>query len=461
MNLAVYEWRKLFRLPALWAFLALCLAFNGLLIATLSPYDRAFFNETSQTAKALGQRVDEDFLAGLDAIPATENRDLLRQSVTGMEDIFETYDTGELSDFYAGVVEKSPLAVTWMTWKYDLLASRVEHLAQTDAALDLYAGLATYGSHQFLFGALFRAILCESAILAMLGTLYLLGYEGMHRAEGLACASRTGRKLRRVKVLAALQASAALYGLLAFCTLVPYFLLYDYSGIWNASVSSQFNYFSDMLVVRPFLTWGDFTVGQYLAAALALGAVLTAVFSLLASVCGTLVRSPYLAALALCLVCFGGLGLVSVLGELGWWAAYLIACFQPVTVWLSCSAWFTELGLNAVLPWQETIASGLNLLLLESCWLSVGLTERTCPDGTFEMGAAEDLAARHPGGHPAAGGGILLDVPTVLYRALLQRSPVGGPVRSGLRLGGAVWPHPGTGRTGRTGRADGRGDHGL
>ena len=289
MNLAVYEWRKLFRLPALWVFLALYLAFNGLLIATLTPYDRAFFNETSQTAKALGQRVDEDFLAGLDAIPATENRDLLRQSVTGMEDIFETYDTGELSDFYAGVVEKSPLAVTWMTWKYDLLASRVEHLAQTDAAL---------------------------------------------------------------------------YGLLAFCTLVPYFLLYDYSGIWNASVSSQFNYFSDMLVVRPFLAWGDFTVGQYLAAALALGAVLTAVFSLLASVCGTLVRSPYLAALALCLVCFGGLGLVSVLGELGWWAAYLIACFQPVTVWLSCSAWFTELGLNAVLPWQETIASGLNLLLL-------------------------------------------------------------------------------------------------
>ena len=33
-------------------------------------------------------------------------------------------------------------------------------------------------------------------------------------------------------------------------------------------------------------------------------------------------------------------------------------------IWLSCSAWFTELGLNAVLPWQETIASGLNLLLL-------------------------------------------------------------------------------------------------
>ena len=256
MNLTVYEWRKLFRLPALWTFLALCLAFNALLIASLSPYDWAFFNETSQTAKALGQRVDEDFLAGLDAMPATENRDLLLQSVTGMEDIFETYDSGELADFYAGVVEKSPTAVKWMTWKYGLLAERVEHLAQTDAAMDLYAGPATYGSHQFLFGSLFRAILGESAILAMLGTLYILGYEGMYRTEGLACSSRTGRRLRRLKVLAALPASAALYGLLAVCTLAPYFLLYNYGGIWDASVSSQFNYFSDMLVVRPFLTWG-------------------------------------------------------------------------------------------------------------------------------------------------------------------------------------------------------------
>ena len=305
---------------------------------------------------------DEDFLAGLDAIPATENRDLLRQSVTGMEDIFETYDTGELSDFYAGVVEKSPLAVTWMTWKYDLLASRVEHLAQTDAALDLYAGPAPTAATSSSSARCSGPFSVRAPFWPCWGRCISLGYEGMHRAEGLACASRTGRKLRRVKVLAALQRRRR-------CTACwrsapgAYFLLYDYSGIWNASVSSQFNYFSDMLVVRPSSPGGT---SRWVSTCRcpspgrgADGGILPA-----ASVCGTLVRSPYLAALALCLVCFGGLGLVSVLGELGWWAAYLIACFQPVTVWLSCSAWFTELGLNAVLPWQETIASGLNLLLL-------------------------------------------------------------------------------------------------
>ena len=364
MNLVYCEWRKLFHLPALWAFLGLCLVFNGLLIATQSPYDRAFFNDTSADAELLGQRVDGEFLAGLSAMPETENRKLLLQSVAGLEDVFETYDTEELADFYTGVVKTSPLAMEWMTWKYGLLAERVEHLSQTDAALDLYAGPATYGSHQFLFGALFGAILGESAILAMLGTLYLLGYEGLHQTEGLACATRTGRQLWGVKLLAALPASTVVYGLLASFTLTPYFLLYDYGGIWSASVSSQFNYFSDMLFVRPFLTWGDFTVGQYLTAALVLGAALTAVFSLLAAVFGIFIRNSYLAALALMALCFGGLGMVSALGELGWWAVYLIACFQPVIVLLSCSAWFTELGLTAVLPWQETIAVGLNLLLL-------------------------------------------------------------------------------------------------
>ena len=136
---------------------------------------------TTADAELLGQRVDGEFLAGLSAMPETENRKLLLQSVAGLEDVFETYDTGELADFYTGVVKTSPLAMEWMTWKYGLLAERVEHLSQTDAALDLYAGPATYGSHQFLFGALFRAILGESAILAMLGTLYLLGYEGCTR----------------------------------------------------------------------------------------------------------------------------------------------------------------------------------------------------------------------------------------------------------------------------------------
>ena len=211
-----------------------------------------------------------------------------------------------------------------------------------------------------------RSLLGEASIAAMLGTLYLLGYEGMHRTESLACASRTGRHLRRTKVLASLAASPVFLVLVAVPTLGLYFARFDYGGVWDASVSSQFNYLSDMLLTRPFLTWGDFTVAGYLAAALALGAALTVSFSLLAALCGTLVRSPYLAALVLGILCFGGLGLTSVLGNLKLWVGYILSCFQSTIVWLCCGGWFTELGLNAVLPWQETIAVGVNLLLLSA-----------------------------------------------------------------------------------------------
>ena len=227
MSLAVYEWRKLFRLPALWVFLALGLLFNALLICTLSEWDRSFFNETSADAALLGQRVDQAFCDGLSVLPETENRSVLLQSVICLEDVFETYNTGILKEFYTGMVKASPTAASWMAWKYDTLSARVEHLARTDAGMDLYAGPVTQGSHQFLFGTLMRSILGEAAVAAMLGTLYLLGYEGMHKTESLTCASRTGRRLRRTKVLAALAASPLFLALVAVPTLGLYFARFD------------------------------------------------------------------------------------------------------------------------------------------------------------------------------------------------------------------------------------------
>ena len=266
MRLAVWEWRKLFRLPALWVFVGLCLALNGLLLSSPSAMDRAFFHDTSADAARLGQRVDDEFQTGLAALPDTENRELLRQSVVGLENTLEDYDTGELTEFYQSVMEGDSLAQSWMAWKYDLLQDRVDHLAQTGAALDLYAGPITHDSHQYLYNTLFRVLLTESVLLGLLCALYLVGYEGLSGTQSLACVSRTGRRLWKHKTLAALAAALGLYALLALFTLGPYLLLWDYRGIWDSSVSSQFNYFVDMLYSRPFLTWADFTVGSYFSA---------------------------------------------------------------------------------------------------------------------------------------------------------------------------------------------------
>lgn len=363
MRLLVWEWRKLFRLPALWVFLGLCLVLNGVLLSAPSALDRAFFNHTSADAAALGQRVDEDFQAGLTTLPYTEDRDLLRQSTEGMENIFAGYDTGrELTGFYRQVMKEDPVAQEWMAWKYRLLQGRVDHLARTGAAMDLYVGPITHASHQYLWDTLFRAVVTEGLLLGLLCALYLVGHEELAGTAALTCASRTGRKLWRSKVLAALLAALGLYALLALCTLGPYLVLWDYGGIWSASVSSQFNYLVDMLYARPFLTWADFTVGGYFAAMVAAGGGLVAVFALIGAAAGLTTGHTYGAAIAAAALCALMLGLSSLLANLGLWSVYLFTTFAPVNLWMSIGGWFTELGQAGAVPWQETVSLTLNLL---------------------------------------------------------------------------------------------------
>lgn len=363
MRLLVWEWRKLFRLPALWVFLGLCLVLNGVLLSAPSALDRAFFNHTSADAAALGQRVDEDFQAGLTTLPYTEDRDLLRQSTEGMENIFAGYDTGrELTGFYRQVMKEDPVAQEWMAWKYRLLQGRVDHLARTGAAMDLYVGPITHASHQYLWDTLFRAVVTEGLLLGLLCALYLVGHEELAGTAALTCASRTGRKLWRSKVLAALLAALGLYALLALCALGPYLVLWDYGGIWSASVSSQFNYLVDMLYARPFLTWADFTVGGYFAAMVAAGGGLVAVFTLIGAAAGLTTGHTYGAAIAAAALCALMLGLSSLLANLGLWSVYLFTTFAPVNLWMSIGGWFTELGQAGAVPWQETVGLALNLL---------------------------------------------------------------------------------------------------
>ncbi len=206
-----------------------------------------------------------------------------------------------------------------------------------------------------------RATLVEGSICAMLVILYLMGYEQLNRTEGQVCASCKGRRLWMTKLAAAMLSAEALYVLLAGMTLAFYLGRWDYGGIWGDSVSSRFNYLTDMLYKRPFLTWHDFTVGGYLAASLSLGAGLVAVFGLLAAVCAMLLRNVYAAALVLGTVLFGGIGLGSLFSQCRVWAAYFVMTLQPSAVWLDVNVWFTESGIAAFIPWQETVAVALNL----------------------------------------------------------------------------------------------------
>ena len=372
MRLLRYEWGKLARLPALWGVLALCLAFNCLLIGSGDRW-RWEWNETAAMTGGLSQRVDGDFLDGLGRRPQSDYRNYLLSAAEGMTDIYADYDLKSLSYFYNSYVKSSPTAAVLMECKYERLAERIAHLSETGAVMDWYGGPITHNVHQFLYGTLMRAVLTEGAVLGMLSMLYLLGYENQQRTVAGVYASRTGRKLCRCKVLAGITWALAVYLLLAAVTLGIFLLFWDWSGVWGGSVSGQFNYIIDLFYPRPFFTWTDFTVGGYLAAAVGLGGLLTVVFALLAAVCGTLVQNIYLSALALTLLLCGGAAAQALCAQAGLWMGYALLTFQPVSVWLYINGWFTELGLNAFIPWQETVSTGLGLAV---CGLGTALVLR-------------------------------------------------------------------------------------
>lgn len=372
MRLLRYEWSKLARLPALWGFLALCLAFNCLLIGSGDRW-RWEWNETAAVTGGLGQRVDAHFLDGLEQRPQSDYRDYLLSAGEGMSNIYADYDLKALSGFYNGYVKSSPTAAALMERKYEQLAERVARLSETGAAMDWYGGPVTHYVHQFLYGTLMRAVLAEGAVLGMLSMLFLLGYENQLRTATGFYASRTGRKLCRCKVVAGAGWALAAYLLLAAVTLGIFLLFWDWSGVWSGSVSGQFNYVIDLFYPRPFFTWADFTVGSYLASVVGLGGLLTVVFALLSAICGTLMRNVYLSALLLALLLCGGAAVQALCAQTGLWMGYALLTFQPVSIWLYVNGWFTELGLNAFVPWQETIGTGLGLAV---CCLGTALALR-------------------------------------------------------------------------------------
>lgn len=306
IKLMVYEWKKLIFFPALWGFLCLCLVLNILVIFNTSPHIRDDFQKISRLTARLGQQVDGTFSEKLAEDMSLEDAEKLLPYLSEMTDIYEAYDTDSLAKYYTGITAASPAAVRLISWKYDLLQSSVNTLAAT-------------------------------------------------------C---TGRKLQGIKILAGTLAVLALYCCLCGISLGLYFTQWDYSGIWDASVSSQFNVVSDLLVQKPFLTWAPMTVARYLWAMLLMGGILVLIFTLTAAAAGTLIPNTYMAALGLIAVY---LAIYTALGAstgAGFWLVYFILCSSPVSLWLSMDVWFTEMGIWSVIPWHETVCCTLNLVLV-------------------------------------------------------------------------------------------------
>ena len=358
--LMVAEFRKLAMMPVLAGFLALSLLFNALIVAG-SSYLVQYVRSAAGVTRSFGGCIDETMREAFAAGATEEDRALLGDAVATAENIFEGMDTAELSAHYTAPLGPSSLAAL-IERKYQALQARVDHLAATGAALDLYAGPYTHDVHQLLFGRLMPAVIGEGALAGIAVALLLQEVERMAGTRQMLFSSAIGRRIMPVKLACAAAVGFACYVLLAAATLGGAVFFLGAGDLMGANVSSQFNFLVEGNLIKPFMTWGDFTVAGYLLATCALGAALVLMAVVAASAWGTLFRDAYRTALALAAACVSMPVISDMAARMGAWEMYAAASFLPVNVWLRAWAWFTDQGRFSFIPWHEAVAVGVGLV---------------------------------------------------------------------------------------------------
>lgn len=176
-------------------------------------------------------------------------------------------------------------------------------------------------------------------------------------------ATKTGRGIYKYKFCSGIMISVFYFVLIAFVTLVVYFSVFDYSGIWGSSVSSGFNFISDMIGVKPFITWIPFTVKGYLTVMLGLGLGLTLVFAMMGAFIGFAVRNSYVGTMLFFLLAMAMMTVPYIFSKAGIWSWYFLLQLTPVRIWFVIPEWLTDLGSVSVMPYHETVGIILNLLV--------------------------------------------------------------------------------------------------
>ncbi|MDY6306816.1 MAG: hypothetical protein SPL71_01945 [Oribacterium sp.] len=194
------EIRKLTRFMPMWIFLALCLVLN--IIITFNSPEREYFNEISLIAKAAGQKMNGDYAGRLDTLPSSDIKADVEYIAEHIRPIYGTYDVeSELTGYYTNIVSKSPKAVSMLEKKYAAVQGQVDHLAEIEADMDLYAGPVTDQSYKRLFYTLMKALSAETCIIGMLLSVYLVSYEKMTGTEQFFSSTRIGRKICICKIV--------------------------------------------------------------------------------------------------------------------------------------------------------------------------------------------------------------------------------------------------------------------
>lgn len=159
--------------------------------------------------------------------------------------------------------------------------------------------------------------------------------------------------MQREKLLAGMLYALAVYAGIAVVSCAVFAGVWQPGDIWGTSMSTQFYYMAAMGMRIPFVTWVPFTVRGYLTAVLLLGAAVVLVFYVFGYLAGLMAKNSYAGFVILFAAAAVNFEAVILAGNGAQWEIFETAMWSPVMFWWMQPLWFSDMGINAVVPWQE------------------------------------------------------------------------------------------------------------
>lgn len=199
-----------------------------------------------------------------------------------------------------------------LLYEYDKFSQRFEEMTRNAEHKEWFFAGKAYFMHSFLFKKVFLQIAIEALMLIILATALITNYEFENRTHLVTYGTARGRRLMKDKFGASLITTALLTTFLLTVTLCTYFTVFDYTNLWETSISSAFNWEYNF----PNIAWWNLSVGQFLVGVIAIVYMSMLLFSGLTFALTTLIKNSYVAAI--------GMGIFFVL-------AFLMPSFMPAS----------------------------------------------------------------------------------------------------------------------------------
>lgn len=365
LRIIPFEICKLFEQPMILLFFVASLLLNTIYIATAG-LDQSYLNYVQETEAKTGTLITSEFREKLSNRSASKKQQRLLMETAELENVFQNYSTEALGQEMIDFLQIDGSVAEKMKRKYERLTPVVHELAEEQAALEVGAAGETMSFFTFIRNRLFHVILGESLIFALLLGLYGSTSERLTKTDVLVMTSKTGRKTQVSKYVASLILTFLFYATMVILTFGIFNYMHPIGTLWETSMSTQFhvNVYVPQSLEIPFIPWQPMTLLDYTIRSIVLGSLLILLCHGFNFLLGLWTDHLFRGFIVFVVIYTFLLGLEQISNQLGWWNVYSLLMWHPISLWNIQGYWFTEMGPYATIPWQESIAVGVNIVLL-------------------------------------------------------------------------------------------------